>query len=167
MSTAPTREGAVEPVAYRQALGRFATGVTVITTVRRGADGPEVHGMTANAFMSVSLQPPLVLISVSTGAHLESRIVETGRYGVSVLSERQESLALHFAGSQRRPELVRFVWRDGMPLVENALVHLTCSVAASHPAGDHTLHIAHVDAVWKVDGAPLIYWTGGLRGLGS
>jgi flavin reductase (DIM6/NTAB) family NADH-FMN oxidoreductase RutF len=162
---APPHPGEVSPLAFRQALGRFVSGVTVVTTARGLAEHPEVHGMTANAFTSVSLRPPLVLVSVSTRAHLDPRIAETGRYGVSVLGRDQEQLARHFAGGPRRPEPVEFVWRDGLPLVDGALVHLTCTVRASYPAGDHTLHVARVDSLWFQDGPPLVFYTGALRGL--
>jgi flavin reductase (DIM6/NTAB) family NADH-FMN oxidoreductase RutF len=158
-------EGEVRALRLRQALGRFVSGVTIVTTVRDTADDPEVHGMTANAFTSVSLDPPLVLISVSVEAKMDRRIAETGRYGISILSADQEPLCRHFAGAAQRPDLVSFVWRNGLPLVEEALVHLACSVRASHPAGDHTLHIGEVEGLWYRDGAPLVFYAGIRRAL--
>ncbi|MBJ8345830.1 NADH-dependent flavin reductase [Antrihabitans sp. YC2-6] len=148
----------------RKALGRFVSGVTIVTTAEC-EDNDSVHGMTANAFTSVSLDPPLVLVSTSTRAKMDSRIKECGRYGVSILACDQEPLSLHFAGAANQPDLVRFVWRKGVPLLEGALVHLACTVVDSHPAGDHTLHVGRVDQLWYDDGNPLVFYTGSFRSL--
>jgi len=163
--SATAQHGGLSPLLFRQALGRFAGGVTVITAVRSDRGRPEVRGMTANAFTSVSLDPPLVLVSISARARLDPWIASTGRYGVSVLTRQQESLARHFAGDAGHPELVRFVWRDGLPLVEDALVQLTCSVGNSYPAGDHTLHVARVESLWFQDARPLVFYAGEFCGL--
>lgn len=154
----------VSPQRLRSALANFASGVTVVTTAG-GSGTQQVHGMTANAFTSVSLEPPLVLVSVSNTAHLQERILQTGRYGISILSREQEAFARHFAGQSSQAELVRFVWRDGLPLVDGALAHLTCTVLDSHLAGDHTLHVARVDTVTHEGGAPLVYHRGSFSGL--
>ncbi len=161
MSEEPT---AVTPPRMRKALGRFASGVTIVTTAE-SAQETSVHGMTANAFTSVSLDPPLVLVSIANRATMNERITATGRYAVSVLAGDQEPLSLHFAGAAHRPDLVRFVWRDGMPLLDGALVHLACTVTASHPAGDHTLHVGRVEHLWFDDGNPLVFYTGSFRSL--
>jgi flavin reductase (DIM6/NTAB) family NADH-FMN oxidoreductase RutF len=156
---------AVNMAGLRRALGRFTSGVTVVTTA--SALSADVHGMTANAFTSVSLDPPLVLISVSTDAKCNRRIVESGRYGISILGAEQHALCSHFAGAAQRPDLVKFLWRDGLPLIVAALAHLVCTVRASHPVGDHTLHIGEVDQLWERDGAPLVFYNGQLRALGA
>jgi len=155
------RECAVTGQSLRKALGGFASGVTVVTT---GA-ADEVHGMTANAFTSVSLDPPLVLVSIATTAKMDARIAATGRYGVSILCREQEPVSLHFAGGKSCPERVRFVQRGGVPLLDGALVHLACTVYDSHPAGDHTLHVGHVDELWSCHGDPLVFFTGSFRAL--
>lgn len=152
------------PLRMRKALGRFASGVTIVTTAESD-DATSVHGMTANAFTSVSLDPPLVLVSVSTRARMDAKIRATGRYGVSILAGDQEPLSLHFAGASEDPDLVRFTWRKGVPLLDGALVHLSCSVADSHPAGDHTLHIGRVEELWYDDGRPLLFYTGSFRAI--
>ena len=157
-------ESGVSPHHMRKALGRFASGVTIVTTAECEED-ESVHGMTANAFTSVSLDPPLVLVSISTRAKMDQRIRDTGRYGVSILAGDQEPLSLHFAGAAHQPDLVRFVWRKGVPLLEGALVHLACSVEASYPAGDHTLHVGRVEQLWYDDGHPLVFYTGSFRSL--
>jgi flavin reductase (DIM6/NTAB) family NADH-FMN oxidoreductase RutF len=159
-------DGEVNALRMRSALGRFASGVTIVTAVSEAEGEVKVYGMTANAFTSVSLDPPLVLISVSAQAKMDKRIATAGRYGISVLTGDQEPLSRHFAGTARRPELISFVWRNGLPLVDRALVQLTCSVRDSYPAGDHTLHVGEVQGLWYRDGAPLIFYAGTLRPLG-
>lgn len=164
---------AVDPEHIRSALRRLVSGVTVVTTTQGGpANGTQpglrggaVHGMTANSFTSVSLDPPLVLVSVARQAKMDRWIAETGRYGVSVLSGAQKPLSAHFAGGPQLRQEVRFEWRDGLPLLTGALVQLTCSVRASHPAGDHTLHIGELSGLWWRDGDPLVFYGGRLRTL--
>ena len=158
-------EGEVNALRMRKALGRFASGVTIVTAVSEIGDEVKVYGMTASAFTSVSLDPPLVLISVSAQAKMDKRIAAAGRYGISVLTGDQEPLSRHFAGTAQRPDLISFVWRNGLPLVDHALVQLTCSVRDSYPAGDHTLHVGEVQGLWYRDGAPLIFYAGILRTL--
>src|SRR2546425_2462216 len=108
-------EGSVDSRAFRNALGRFATGVTVVTTAV--ADG--VHGMTANAFTSVSLDPPLVLISVGKQARMHAHILQTTRFGVSVLSQDQVAGAWNFAGRPQEGLQPVFQWRGGVPALAN------------------------------------------------
>ncbi|MBB2893386.1 flavin reductase family protein [Flexivirga oryzae] len=168
--SSPTADLAATPLRMRKALGRFASGVTIVTTAEvddgaQSCDDAAVHGMTANAFTSVSLDPPLVLVSISTRAKMDARIAETGRYGVSILAGDQEPLSLHFAGATHKPDLVKFVWRQGVPLLDGALVHLSCRVTDSHPAGDHTLHVGRVEELWYDDGRPLVFYTGSFRAL--
>jgi flavin reductase (DIM6/NTAB) family NADH-FMN oxidoreductase RutF len=145
------------PRLFRQALGQFATGVTVITTMHEGI----VHGMTANAFCSVSLEPPLVLVSVDTRSHMHRLLTQSRRYGVSVLSKDQEELSRHFAGRSQEGLRVPFTWHDGYPLIEGAVAHLTCQVIDVHPAGDHTLFIGRVEHLGYADNcAPLLFYGG-------
>nr|WP_276617042.1 flavin reductase [Streptomyces sp. 196(2019)] len=149
----------------RGALGHFASGVTVVTTATEGPDGPHAHGMTANAFTSVSLDPPLVLVSISTHARSHRRIDDSGRYGVSILGAGQGPVAHHFAGGAQSPEAVSLEWRDGLPLVGGALVHLACRVRQSHRAGDHTLFVGEVEGLWLGSGGPLVHYRRDLRAL--
>ncbi len=151
----------VDPKSYRNALGRFATGVTVVTT--QTPDG--VHGMTANAFPSVSLEPPLVLVAVSKVARTHSYFSQTRRFGVSVLSAEQEAFAWHFAGRPREGLQAAFVWKEQVPLLQDALAHLVCSVETTYPGGDHTLFLSRVEAVWYRDGSPLAVYRGRFFGL--
>jgi flavin reductase (DIM6/NTAB) family NADH-FMN oxidoreductase RutF len=145
---------AFDSAGFRQALGRFATGVTVVTTA---VDG-EVHGMTANSFTAVSLSPPLVLVSVDNRARMQQLLGKTGRYGISILHAEQHDVSTHFAGKPIDGLAVDFEWHEGMPLIAGALAHLVCSIRESVRAGDHTLHIGHVDRFHRQDGAPLIFF---------
>ncbi|MFI1221102.1 MULTISPECIES: flavin reductase family protein [unclassified Streptomyces] len=160
---------AVTPDRLRGALGHFASGVTVVTTATEGPDGsegrPQAHGMTANAFTSVSLEPPLVLVSIANGARTHRRIDASGRYGVSILGAEQEAAARHFAGAEQSPEVVGLEWRDGLPLVTGALVHLVCRVRQAHRAGDHTLFVGEVEGLWIGSGGPLVHYRRDLRAL--
>ncbi len=154
-------EASIDSQAFRNALGRFATGVTVVTT----AVDDGVHGMTANAFTTVSLNPPLVLVSVAKQARMHVRMLQTARFGVSVLSEDQLAFAWNFAGRPQEGLKQDFVWRHGVPLLANALAHLVCSVETSYPGGDHTLFLGRVEDLWYRDGSPLTFYRGRFFGL--
>jgi flavin reductase (DIM6/NTAB) family NADH-FMN oxidoreductase RutF len=139
----------------RTVMGRFATGVTVITTVHRDT----IHGMTANAFLSVSLRPPLVLVSLGR-CRMGEMLPRTKRYGVSVLAHDQEQFAAHFAAQSESPTPPTFAFYDGVPLLDGALAHLVCRVVDVHPAGDHELWIGQVEHLHERDGEPLLFYTG-------
>ncbi|HEY6566121.1 MAG TPA: flavin reductase family protein, partial [Actinomycetota bacterium] len=129
-------------VAFRRTLGMFATGVTIVTTLA----GDQVHGMTANAFMSVSLAPPLVVISVDRRARMHQLLNEGRRFGINVLADDQRVLSDHFAG--RRLDGAgepAFVSVRDTPLVDGALAHLVARVVRSAWGGDHSLFIGRVE----------------------
>jgi flavin reductase (DIM6/NTAB) family NADH-FMN oxidoreductase RutF len=150
-------EGDDPSTALRRTLALFATGVTIITT----RSGEQVHGMTANAFMSVSLEPPLVLISVDRRAKMNTLLHEGARFGISVLEERQSELSDLFAGrasaALQEPlfEVVR-----GTPLVEDSLAHVVARVVRSYWGGDHSLFLGHVEYVRYGEGTPLLFHGG-------
>ncbi len=160
-AVSPDTSTSIDPREFRRTLGRFATGVTVITTV----SGETVHGMTANAFMSVSLDPPLVTVAVDHRARMHRLLEETGRYGVSILAENQELLARHFGGRPQVSEEPRFEWQHGLPLIEGTVAHLVCRIVQAVPAGDHTLFIGQVEHLDCRDGAPLLFYGGNYRCL--
>jgi flavin reductase (DIM6/NTAB) family NADH-FMN oxidoreductase RutF len=142
----------------------FATGVTVITTLA----GEQIHGMTANAFMSVSLQPPLILISVDRRARMNNLLREDVRFGVSVLEERQAALSDRFAGRPGDGVDPAFEIVDETPLVEGALAHIAARVVRSYWGGDHSLFLGRVEYVRYGDGTPLLFHGGGYgRVLGN
>ena len=146
----------VSPAELRSTLGRFCTGVTVVTTERDG----EVHAMTANAFTSVSLDPPLVLVSIDHRAKMHRLLPDTRRFGVSVLASSQERVAWHFAGRPLPSPGELFVWDEDVPLVAGAIAHVGCSLHACHEAGDHTLYLGLVESLSSRPGEPLLFHRG-------
>jgi flavin reductase (DIM6/NTAB) family NADH-FMN oxidoreductase RutF len=152
---APT---AISPAQMRSTLGRFCTGVTVVTTADE--EGADVHAMTANAFTSVSLDPPLVLVSIDHRARMHRLLPETRRYGVSVLAADQERIALHFAGRPLAEHGELFEWASGVPFVGGAIAHVGCSLYEHHEAGDHTLYLGHVEHLASRRGDPLLFHLG-------
>ena len=144
-------------IAFRRTLGMFATGVTIITT--RSTE--QVHGMTANAFMSVSLRPPLVLVSVDRRARMSNQLHEGTRFGVNVLEAGQATLSDHFAGRLRESEIEpRFELVHDTPLVEGALAHLVARVVRSYWGGDHSLFLGQVEYARYGEGEPLLFHGG-------
>ena len=148
---------------FRAALGRFATGVTVVT-VHTPEGG--IHGMTANAFCSVSLRPPLVLVCIDQLAETYLHLRERGQFGVSVLKGDQEALSEFFADPERNPDAayrlgIRYnAMKSGMPVLEDALANLDCRVVDEHAAGDHTIFVGAVREVRLGAGSPLLYFRG-------
>lgn len=141
---------------FRNALGRFASGVTVVTTRHEGRP----HGMTASAFVSVSLDPPLVLVSLGNQSSMHRLLPLTKRYGVSVLAEDQTILSNHFAGRTVEGLHLRFTERLGVPLLEGAVAYFVVDVIDAHPAGDHTLYIGRVEHFESRDQRPLLFYAG-------
>ncbi len=165
----PTRvldvDGDDPRVALRRTLGMFATGVTIITT----RVGEQVHGMTANAFMSVSLEPPLVLISVDRRAKM-CRLLHEGRtYGVSVLCEGQSGLSDRFAGRPAAPDAPepRFELIHDTPVVDGALAGFVARVVRSYWGGDHSLFLGRVEYARYSAGTPLLFHGGRYERLGQ
>ena len=142
--------------AFRSALGRFASGVTVVTT----SFEDQTHGMTANAFVSVSLTPPLVLVSLDNRSYMHTILPLAGRYGVSVLAEDQERLSDHFAGRTSSGIHIRFAMHAGVPLLEGAVGYFVVRVIDIHPAGDHTLYVGEVEHFDARDERPLLFYAG-------
>jgi flavin reductase (DIM6/NTAB) family NADH-FMN oxidoreductase RutF len=148
---------------FRDAVGAFATGINVITT--RSEDA--LYGMTANAFSSVSLDPPLVLICIGLTSEGGEVISRNGIFAVNVLSAEQEPLSRFFASKDRPRGLDAFRGVDhheavtGSPLLDGAVVHMDCRLAATHEAGDHLIFIGEVLAIGVEPGAkPLIFHGG-------
>jgi flavin reductase (DIM6/NTAB) family NADH-FMN oxidoreductase RutF len=150
----------IDPRRFRAVMSRFATGVTVVTTPHDGG----VHAMTANGFLSVSLEPPLVLVSLGR-CRMAQLLPATGRYGISVLAEDQRALSRHFAGRADPTVAPEFVWVDGLPLLAGSVAHLGCRVVDTHPAGDHTLFIGEVEHLAQSEARPLVFHSGAYAGL--
>jgi flavin reductase (DIM6/NTAB) family NADH-FMN oxidoreductase RutF len=153
----PAELGDDPRIALRRVLGMFATGVTVITT----REGDQAHGMTANAFMSVSLEPPLVLISVDRRTKMCALLYGGRNFGVSVLSDGQSALSDRFAGrpTAAAPEPRFEVVRD-TPLVDGALAHFVASIVRSYWGGDHSLFLGLVQYARYTEGTPLLFHGG-------
>jgi len=153
----------VTPDEFRATLGRFSSGVTVITVETPSGD---IHGMTASSFCSVSLRPPLVLVCVDHLAETYLHMRERGRFGVSILKEDQEALSEFFADPERNPDAARRLdirynqMKSGIPVVASTLANLDCVVVQSHAAGDHTIFVAEVKEVSVAEGSPLLYFRG-------
>lgn len=153
----------VTPDDFRAALGRFATGIAVVT-VETASGG--VHGMTASAFCSVSLHPPLVLVCVDQLAETYLHLRERGRFGISILKASQEGVSEFFADPERNPDAayrlgIRYQkMKAGMPVLEDALANADCRVVDVHAAGDHSIFVAEVHEVLLGEGAPLLYFRG-------
>ena len=128
-----------------------------------------VHGMTASSFTSVSLDPLLILICVSQSAQMLPLVKQQKRFGVNILKDDQRAMSEYFARTEESDETekrlgIRYRWTEtGIPLLEDALVHLACNVVDSHIAGDHTVFIAEVESVEVYDGEPLLYLRGNYR----
>jgi flavin reductase (DIM6/NTAB) family NADH-FMN oxidoreductase RutF len=147
---------AIDPREFRNTLGRFATGVTVITTEING----EVYGMTANAFMSVSLNPPLIFISVDNRAKMNGYLATSGRYGVSILAEHQEHFSRHFAGRPIEGLKIKFIQKSGLSVLAGAVAHLVAKVVQVMPAGDHTFYLGQVEYLERREEKPLLFYAG-------
>lgn len=143
---------------FRNTCGLFATGVTIVTTELDG----EAHGMTVNGFMSVSLDPALVVISIGHTSRMHKRLQETGNYAISFLTQPLEAWSSHFAGWEQPDLDVTFDRFAGKPVVPEALAYLSAEIIDAHPAGDHTLYIARVDAFATNPeaAAPLLFYKG-------
>lgn len=159
----------ITPADFRRALGCFATGVTIITL----DDDGEVHGMTANAFTSVSLEPPLVLVCVDHKARTHAHLHTRKRFGVNVLAESQRAISEYYARIERSHQEAekeagaRFDRTPhGTPVLHNALAYLECRLHTVHEAGDHTIFIAEVEDVKVREGDPLLFFRGRYRSIG-
>jgi flavin reductase (DIM6/NTAB) family NADH-FMN oxidoreductase RutF len=155
----------VDPDTFRSVLGRFATGVTVITTVDpAGRD----HGMTVSAFCSLSLEPPMVLVCIDRGATMHDRLVEGTPFVVNVLAAGQEPLSRRFASGNPDDRFVGIGFgrsAGGAALLDDVLAWLECRVAARHPGGDHTIVVGQVDRAGSRQERPLLYYRSGYATL--
>lgn len=149
----------IDPAAFRDVLGRFVTGVCVVTSF--GADGPS--GLTANAVSALSLDPPLVIVCFDRSSRTLAAVEQSRRFGVHFLARSQEELALRFAS--KRPEDEKFAelrWseRAGVPMLEDCLGGLACDVDRLLPGGDHVIGIGEVLDLWRSDSEPLVFYRG-------
>lgn len=146
---------------FRDAMGRFATGVVVISELSEGC----VHAMTANAFMSGSLDPPLVVVSIALGARMHARMKGAERFGISVLVQSQQSASNHFAGRPSSDNEPEFEDLSGCPVIAGASVQLIAKPVHQYPCGDHTLFVGEVLCLRTMAELtePLIFYSGRYR----
>ena len=141
---------------FRKVMGRFATGVTVITAEAEGG----VRGMTANAFMSGSLAPPLCIISVATKAKLHNALTAGRTFGVSMLAQGQEAISRHFAGQAPADPDILFEHMHGVPVLANVCAALAAEIEARHDCGDHTIFVGRVIGLRDDERPPLVFHGG-------
>ena len=159
MSSKRVPEGlnAVDSSLYRRACGQFATGITVVTVVDSKGNP---HGMTVNSFSSVSLDPPLVLVSIDLRNAILGHFLATSFFAINVLAEHQEHLSRRFSHTTA-DRFEGIEWHSaasGTPLLNEALAHLECSVTRTFEAGDHTILIGEVLRAGYREGKPLLYF---------
>jgi flavin reductase (DIM6/NTAB) family NADH-FMN oxidoreductase RutF len=146
---------------------KWTSGVTIVTTRWNN----ENYGLTASSFTSVSLEPPLVSVSLTTALHTNTIIKELGRFAVSILADDQIDLGMRFAGmlpdiEDRFEGLSCELTAGGSPIIPGCLAWLDCRVSQSVEAGDHTIFVAEVVAAWvREDGKPLLYYNRDWRHL--
>ncbi len=148
---------------FKDALASWASGVAVLSTWEEG----QTHGITVSSFTSVSLEPPLVLACVGNEGQMVARVQRVGAFAVSLLAAEQVEVSNHFATSGRAPSpgpatldaLLR------QPVTPGVIGHLGCTLFASYPGGDHTILVGRVHYASAAEGAPLLYWRRGYRGL--
>jgi 3-hydroxy-9,10-secoandrosta-1,3,5(10)-triene-9,17-dione monooxygenase reductase component len=155
---------APDPRAFRDALGRFATGVALVTA----APGGDPAGLIVNSLTSVSLEPPLVLFCPSRSSLTWSRMRQAGRLGINVLGRQHERFAIRAtpAGADRFAGLDWELGPGGAPLVVDAIASLECEIVAEHPAGDHWIVVGRVDHLRiSASQTPLVFHSGAFATL--
>lgn len=139
---------------FRQAMSRFATGITVVTTQHED----EIIAMTVNAFMSISLQPNIVAVSIGDQASMYDILPTTKSFGVSVLREDQQKISQLFASDAEYGKNEMFTSKKGIPVLKDCLTHMTCDVIQSTQVGDHTVYFGEVKDLEIFTGDPILYY---------
>lgn len=146
---------------FRDAMGKFATGITIVSI----NDNNEYRGMTVNAFMSISLNPKLIAVSIDENAGMYDKLKNTTKFGVSMLKEEQKDLSMIFARQKEKDRVIEFIVRDDVPVIKDALATLSCEVDQKVKAGDHLILIAKVTDITIQDGSPILYYGGKYRSM--
>ena len=149
---------AIDPMEQRLIMGHFATGVTIVTTHYKG----ELHGMTANAVTSLSLEPPLVLVSVDCQANMNTCLKASECFAVNILTEGQEDLSTRFAkrGPKDFSDIDHRTEITGSPVFNKSLAYVDCKVVQILPGGDHDLFIGEIIVGDTGEGRPLMFYKG-------
>jgi flavin reductase (DIM6/NTAB) family NADH-FMN oxidoreductase RutF len=154
----------IDQDSFRAVLGRFASGVTVVTALDRSGHD---QGMTVSAFCSLSLDPPLILFCVDHTASMYESLKTVPGFIVNILSENQEPLARRFSGPDpNRFDGIGFARGvSGMAILDDVLGYLECKRVAVHPGGDHSIYVGEVEVARSKEGRPLLYYRGGYAQL--
>jgi flavin reductase (DIM6/NTAB) family NADH-FMN oxidoreductase RutF len=168
MADSPTIDTlpSIDPQSYREVLTRYATGVTVVTTLEESDDGAQPWGTTVNSFTGISLDPPLVMVSIGRERSIHPIIERIGKFGVNILGEGSQALSDCFAGAPSALPREAFCNADyalgaaGLPVLESAIAYLCCEVDRVIEAGDHTMYLGRVVETGCRDetGWPLLYF---------
>lgn len=152
---------------FREAMTRFASGVTIVTTQDESG---RPWGFTASSFCALSLRPPLVLVCLDRGADCHPVFLRSRAYLINILAAGQQETATAFATKAADKFGAAAFGSDpgsGLPMLPDALGTILCRASRTHPGGDHTILIGEVAAVRVRDGAPLVYFDRGFRGLAA
>jgi flavin reductase (DIM6/NTAB) family NADH-FMN oxidoreductase RutF len=157
---------AIEKNELRRVMGHFATGVTVITTLRKSG---ELHGLTANAFTSVSLVPPLVLVCVDKKAESYPCFDESKVFTINILAADQEAISRRFAvsGGEKFQGIAYRDGANGAPILEGTVGYIECRVTTAVDGGDHTIYLGEVEQAETREAKPLLFFRGGYREIGD
>jgi len=151
----------IDDARFKEAMSRFASGVTVVTTEHEGS----LYGMTVASFASLSLHPPLVIVCIEKSVKTHDAIRAAGQFGVSILASTQADVSGKFA-SKAEDKFSGIAIRrgeNGIPLVEGAICTLECRVHEQFPGGDHSIFVGEVLDSQTSDGAPLVYYRSAYR----
>ncbi len=150
----------------RRVMGHYATGVTVITTFSKEG---KLHGLTANAVSSLSLDPPLLVICVDKKAESYPCFEESKVFTVNILAEDQEDISRRFAvsGGEKFEGVAYRRGGNGAPILHGVLAYLECKVYASFDGGDHTIYVGLIEEAETRDAKPLLFYRGGYRTIGD
>lgn len=156
-ASAHTSGVAIDSRTFRNAMGRFPTGVAIVTFRRDG----EPSGITVNSFLSVSADPPLVLVCLRKLSSVIAHLAAGDCYGINFLSEAQQGISSYFAGKPAEGVMPDFLDYQGVPLIPGSLAHIVARIVDVHSAGDHFLYIAAIEYLWQgPEARPLIFYTG-------
>jgi len=157
----------IEKSELRRVMGHFATGVTVITTF---SNEGKLHGLTANAFTSVSLEPPLLLICVDKKAESYPSFEQSKVFTINILADDQEDISRKFAITGTPDKFEGISYRLGAnkaPILNGSLGYIECKIAAVYEGGDHTIYLGEIQQAETRDGKPLLFYRGGYRAIGD
>lgn len=144
---------------FRDTMGKFATGITIVSAEYKG----EMTGMTVNAFMSVSLDPKLIAISIDENASMYNKLQETKQFGLSILQEGQKELSMIFSRQMEKNRDIPYIVQDDVPVIDGSIATLSCKVMDTAKAGDHMIFIAEVTEIKVNEGNPLLFYGGNYR----